>query len=81
MIYIYYIYRLQLIGERLSHLSMHDAITILRHSFSIPKLLYIYILCTSPAFSSSSLESWDNLLRSIVSRITNIHFEQDDSSW
>ena len=73
------LHRLELIGERLSHLSMHDAITILRHSFSIPKLLYI--LRTSPAFSSSSLESWDNLLRSIVSRIINIRFEQDDSSW
>ena len=58
---------------------MHDAITILRHSFSIPKLLHI--LRTSPAFSSPFLKTWDNLLRSIVSRITNICFELDDLSW
>ena len=73
------LHQLKLIGERLCHLSMHDAITILRHSFSIPKLLHI--LRTSPAFSSPFLETWDNLLRSIVSRITNICFELDDLSW
>ena len=33
------LHRLELIGERLSHLSMHEAITILRHSFSILKAL------------------------------------------
>ena len=71
--------QLKLIGERLCHLQTHDAITILRHSFAIPKLLHI--LRTSPAFSSPLLTSWDNLLMSIVSRITNINFNVGDSSW
>ena len=71
--------QLKLIGERLCHLQTHDAITILRHSFAIPKLLHI--LQTSPAFSSPLLTSWDNLLMSIVSRITNINFNVGDSSW
>ena len=56
---------------------MHDAITILRHSFSISKLLHT--LRTSPAYSSPSLESWDHHLKSIMSRITNIDFDQGDS--
>ena len=64
-------------GERLCHLQMHNAITILRHSLSIPKLLHI--LQTSPAFLSPLFESWDHLLESIVSRITNIDFDQGDS--
>ena len=34
------LHQLKVIGERLCHLQMHDAITILRHSFSIPKLLH-----------------------------------------
>ena len=71
--------QLKLIGERLCHLQTHDAITILRHSFAIPKLLHI--LQTSPAFSSPLLTSWGNLLMSIVSRITNIDFTAGDSSW
>ena len=56
---------------------MYDAITIVRHSFSIPKLLHI--LRTSLAFASPLLKSWDLLLRSIVSRITNIDIEQGNS--
>ena len=56
---------------------MHNVITILRHSFSIPKLLHI--LRTSPAYSSPFLESWDHLLKSTVSRITNIDFHHGNS--
>ena len=73
------LHQLQVIGDRLCHLQIHDAVTILRHSFSIPKLLYV--LCTSPCFSSSLLVSWDNLLVSIVSRITNIEFRRGDPAW
>ena len=58
---------------------MHDGITILCHSLSIPKLLNI--LRTSPAFSSPLLESWDHLMMAIISRITNINFKQGDASW
>ena len=47
--------QLKQIGKRLCHLEVHDAITILRHSFAIPNLLHI--LRTSPAFSSPALLS------------------------
>ena len=71
--------QLKLISERLHYLHMHDAITILHNSFSIPK--FQHILRTSPAFSSPLLRSWDHLMMAIVSRITNINFNQDDPSW
>ena len=66
------LHRLKVVGERLCHLAVHDAITILHHSFSITKLLYV--LRTSPVFSSSGLQSWDEPLLSIVSRVTNTDF-------
>ena len=71
--------QLKRIGERLCHLEVHDAITILQHSFTIPKPLHI--LRTSPAFSSPALLFWDEQLLSIVSRITNIDFCPGDPSW
>ena len=73
------LHQLKAIGERLCHLQTRDAITVLRHLLSIPNLLHI--LRTSPAFESPLLVSWDNLLMSIVSRITNITFSLGDSSW
>ena len=66
-------------GDRLVHLSSHDAILLLKHSFAIPKLLNN--LRTSPCFLSPALEVYDKTLRSIVSGITNIHFEESDSAW
>ena len=71
--------QLKVVGERLCYLQTHDALTILRNSFAIPKLLHI--LRTSPAFMSPLLLSWDNLLLSIFSRITNIDFNPEDPSW
>ena len=71
------LHQLKVIGERLCYLQMHDAITIRRHSFSIPNLLHT--LRTSPAYSSPSLGSWDHLMKSITSRITNIDFDHGDS--
>ena len=71
--------QLELVGDRLGHLHMHDGITILYHSLSIPKLLHI--LRTSPAFSSPLLESWDHLNMAFFPRITNINFKQGDASW
>ena len=41
------------------------------HFLSIPK--FLHILHTSTAFSSPSLQSWDHLLKSIVSKIININ--------
>ena len=45
---------LKTMGERLHHLSSHDAILLLRHSLAIPKLLHI--LRTSPCFIFPRLE-------------------------
>ena len=73
------LHQLKLVGERLCLLEAHDAITILRHSLTIPKIQHI--LHTSPTFSSPLLLSWDELLLSIVSGITNIDFRSGDSSW
>ena len=44
------IYLLQIMGDRLQYLHSHDAILLLRHSFALPKLLYV--LHTSPCFLS-----------------------------
>ena len=70
---------LKKMGDRLVHLSSHDAILLLKHSFAIPKLLYN--LRTSPCFLSPALEVYDKTLRTIVSGITNIHFEESDPAW
>ena len=72
-----HIRQLKLFGECLCHLQLHDAITILRHFFSIPKLLHT--LQASPAFSSPILNWWDHLMKSIVCRITNINFDRSDT--
>ena len=66
--------QLKLVGGHHGHLHMDDG-----HSLSIPKLLHI--VCTSPAFSSPLLESWDHLMMAIICRITNINFKQGDASW
>ena len=70
---------LEVMGNRLSHLHSHDALSLLRHSFAIPKMLHI--LRTAPCFNSPRLHDYDNLLRSILSRISNIRFEDNDQSW
>ena len=57
---------------------VHDALTILRHSFALPML---HVLRTSPAFLSSLLPAWDNLLLSIFSNITNIDIHPGDPAW
>ena len=70
---------LRKMGDRLQHLSAHDAILLLKHSFALPKLLYN--LRTSPCFLSPMLQEYDELLKSIVGHITNIHFSEDDPAW
>ena len=67
-----------LVGERLCHLEAHNAITILRQSFAILKLLHI--LRISPTFSSPLLLSGDELLLSVIARITNIDLRLGDPS-
>ena len=70
--------QLRLLGDRLRLLHSHDAILLLRHSFSIPKILYI--LRTAPCFLSSQIVAYDDLLRSILGDITNVHLK-DDKAW
>ena len=42
----------------------------------------MYCLRTSPCFLSPRLQEYDNLLKSIVSGITNVHFDEgEDSAW
>ena len=47
--------KLQLLGDRLCLLHSHDALFLLRHSFTIPKMLYV--LRTAPCFLSLFLDS------------------------
>ncbi len=68
---------LKRLGDRLHLLSSHDALVLLRYSFALPKLMYSLRSC--PCFMSSALESYDHLLRSIVSDITNCCL--DNSAW
>ena len=59
-------------------LSSHDALTLLRHSLVIPKILYI--LRTAPCFSSPCLAVYDTELRSTLSDILNIDLSCE-SAW
>jgi len=55
--------------KRLRQLSSHDALILLRSSFSAPKVLHL--LRCSPSVSHSVLDRFDSLLRSAVQGITN----------
>ena len=54
--------QLKRMGERLQLFSAHDAILLLKHSFSLPKLLNN--LRTAPCFLSPALQVYDELLKS-----------------
>ena len=71
--------QLEVINERLCHLPSHDALTLLCQTLVLPKLLHI--LRTSLAFSSLLLASYDDLLRSMISKIVNNYLNQDDPAW
>ena len=71
------IHQLITMGERLQHLTMQDALLLLRNSFAIPKLLHV--IRSSPSFLSPSLQRYDETLRAIVSDITNINL--DETTW
>lgn len=70
---------LSTMGARFPHLSSHDSLILLRHSFSIPKLRYL--LRTAPCFLSSRLEEYDSTLCSILSSVTNTPLLQNDRAW
>ena len=66
-------------GDRLCDFLRHDAILLLRYSFSIPRL--IFLLQTAPVFLSSKLRNYDALLCSLLSSLLNIPLEYDSPSW
>ena len=68
---------LKTMGRRLCYLKRHDALLLLRHSFSIPKILYL--LQTAPCFASPVLERFHIELRSILSAVLNINLDRDDA--
>ena len=68
---------LEVLGYRLLHLHLHDALCHLRPTFAIPKLLYTF--CTSPCFHAPELQVFESLLISLLSSILNISL--NDSAW
>ncbi len=70
---------LKLMGSRFQYFSAHDALTLLCHSFAIPKLHYL--LRTAPCFLSRKLEEYDFTLCSIMSEITNTLLTLDVKAW
>ena len=68
---------LERMGNRLHALSSHDAL-LLRHSFGIPKVLYV--LHTAPCFLSPELARFDESLRHLLCVIINVPLD-DDSAW
>ena len=64
---------LELLGERLRLLQAQDALLLLRHSLTIPKLLHM--LQSSSCFASTLLSDFDDLLRDILSDVINVRLE------
>ena len=63
--------------RRLELVAAHDALVLLRSSFSAPKLQYI--LRCSPCYGHEALTTFDNLLRIGVTCITNC--DLSDVQW
>ena len=70
---------LKVMGARFQHLSVHDSLILLRHSFSIPQLQYL--LRTAPCFLSERLEAYDDTLQPVVSSVTNTLLHKEDHAW
>ena len=69
---------IQTLSLRLETLFAHDAFYLLRHCFSIPKLLYL--LRTSPSWRVPGLlEKFDELIHTSLQTITNINISS--SAW
>ena len=64
-------------SNRLDLLSAHDALVILRHSLSAPKLLFI--LRCAPCADHQGLVKFDAILRKSLVRISNV--AMDDVTW
>ena len=65
-------------GKRLQLLSSHDALVHLRHSLSIPKVLYF--LHTAPCFLTNLLSTFGAHLRTLLSEILNVNLA-NESAW
>ena len=72
------IQKLRLMGDKFRFLKSQDALSLLRHSFAIPKVLYI--LRTAPCFLSEQLGVFDSDLRRLLSTILNVDLD-NDSAW
>jgi hypothetical protein len=70
-------HELQILCKRLTLLPKHDCLFLLRHAFSIPKLMYI--LRTAPCFLNDVLTTYDNTLRDTLSTTMNIDI--NDIQW
>jgi hypothetical protein len=57
------------LGNRLTILDPHDALFLLRHCFSLPKLLYV--LRAAPCFQSDCLDQYDNVIRTTLEAVLN----------
>ncbi|MCI0562581.1 MAG: hypothetical protein MN733_29210, partial [Nitrososphaera sp.] len=64
-------------GERLKYLQSHDALVILRHSLSVPKMLHI--LRSSCCVDQPALVEFDVQLRSLLSELLNVSL--NDMQW
>ena len=69
--------QLETLGSRLEQLQAHDAICLLKNALAIPKVLYV--LRTSPSFTSSLLGAFDGVLRALLESICNIRLS--DLGW
>ena len=56
--------------QRLSYLHAHDALTLNRHSISVPKLLYV--LRSSPCTNNEFLQKFDDILRDGLNKVLNV---------
>jgi len=68
---------LKVAADRLKLLQAHDALTILKHSLSLPSLLHI--LRSSPCADHASLEDFDETLRICLSQMLNVTL--NDQQW
>ena len=70
---------LPLLGVHFKHMSAHDSLILLHHTFAIPRLQFL--LRSPPCFLSSELTLYDNALREILGSVTNILLTEDNQAW
>jgi len=68
---------LRRLSNRLTLLNVHDALFLLKHCFSIPKLTYT--LRSAPCYSSHLLTEYDAMIRSTLQSVLNVALS--DEAW